>query len=59
VEKCSSSPPEEIVNFTRKLQPDLLVMGAHGHKGVKDLVFGTTIESVRHGVQAPILIVRD
>ena len=37
---------------------DLLVMGAHGHKTMKDLIFGTTIGAVRHAVQIPVLIVR-
>lgn len=37
---------------------DLLVMGAHGHKALKDLVFGTTIGAVRHAVKIPVLIVR-
>lgn len=36
---------------------DLLVMGVHGHKGFKDLVFGTTLDSVRHKVDVPLLIV--
>jgi manganese transport protein len=36
---------------------DLLVMGEHGHKGFKDLVFGTTVDSVRHKLKIPILIV--
>jgi manganese transport protein len=37
---------------------DLLVMGAHGHKALKDLIFGTTIGAVRHAVKIPVLIVR-
>ncbi len=37
---------------------DLLVMGAHGHKTMKDLIFGTTVGAVRHAVQIPVLIVR-
>lgn len=37
---------------------DLLVMGAHGHKGISDLIFGTTVNSVRHQVRIPVLIVR-
>ncbi len=36
---------------------DFLVMGAHGHKGFKDLIFGTTVESVRHKIDVPVLIV--
>jgi len=37
---------------------DLLVMGSHGHKTLKDLVFGTTVGAVRHALQIPVLIVR-
>lgn len=37
---------------------ELLVMGAHGHKGLKDLIFGTTVDSVRHKVKIPVLVVR-
>ncbi|MBS1680475.1 MAG: Nramp family divalent metal transporter [Bacteroidetes bacterium] len=45
----------EIVNV---FDADLLVMGAHGHNWVKDLVFGTTVDIVRHRVNIPVLIVR-
>ena len=37
---------------------DLLVMGAHGHGGIKDLIFGNTINPVRHQLNIPILVVR-
>ncbi len=37
---------------------DLLVMGAHGHKGISDLIFGTTVDTVRHNVSIPIMIVK-
>ena len=37
---------------------DLLVMGAHGHRVMKDLIFGTTVGAVRHAVDIPVLIVR-
>jgi len=36
---------------------DLLVMGGHGHKGLKDLIFGTTVDAVRHRINIPLLIV--
>lgn len=39
-------------------QADLLVMGAHGHRGLKDLLFGETISQVRHHVQVPVLVAR-
>jgi manganese transport protein len=54
----SPSPRREIVRHARAVQPDLVIMGAHGHGGIKDLVFGTTIDPVRHDLDIPILIVR-
>jgi len=32
-------------------------MGAHGHRGLKDLIFGNTINGVRHEIDAPVLVV--
>jgi manganese transport protein len=55
----SPHPRKEIVRYAREIQPDLLVMGAHGHGGIKDLVFGNTINPVRHALRIPILVVRD
>jgi len=47
-----------IVDITNESNLELLVMGAHGHKGLKDLILGTTVNSVRHKVSIPVLIVR-
>ena len=47
----------EIVKIISKREIDLLVMGVHGHKGFKDLIFGTTVDSVRHKIKVPILVV--
>jgi manganese transport protein len=54
----SSNPKKEIIDYARQVQPDLLVMGAHGHKRLKDLIFGNTIDPVRHALRVPILVVR-
>jgi manganese transport protein len=37
---------------------DFVVMGSHGHKVIKDLIFGTTVDSVRHKVKVPVLVVK-
>jgi manganese transport protein len=37
---------------------EFLVMGSHGHKALKDLIFGTTVNSVRHKVNIPVLVVK-
>ena len=54
----SLSPSKEIVRYATQVQPDLVIMGAHGHGGLKDLIFGNTINPVRHHLSVPMLIVR-
>lgn len=52
------NPKKAIPEIVNEYKADLLVMGAHGHRGLKDLIFGTTVDSVRHRVKVPVLIVR-
>ena len=47
-----------ISEIVKERELDLLVMGAHGHSGLSDLIFGTTVEKVRHNVNIPIMIVK-
>jgi manganese transport protein len=47
----------EIVRIVQEAGADMLVMGAHRHRGLKDYIFGETIESVRHELDIPVLIV--
>jgi manganese transport protein len=54
-----SRPRTEIVNYAREINADLLVMGAHGHRRFKDLIFGATIDPVRHALNVTILVVRE
>lgn len=48
---------KEIIRIVQETNSNMLVMGAHRHTGLKDYLFGETIESVRHGVNIPVLIV--
>ena len=52
------SPAREIAEAVHDLHPDLVIMASHGHSGFKDLIFGTTINSLRHRIKVPLLIVR-
>ncbi|MEI8111607.1 MAG: Nramp family divalent metal transporter [Chitinophagia bacterium] len=47
----------EIIRITEESKADMLVMGGHRHSGLKDYLFGETIESVRHALTIPILVV--
>ena len=48
---------KEIVRLVKELQADMLVVGAHGHTGLKDLIYGETVNSVRHELKIPVLVV--
>ncbi|MFN7921235.1 MAG: Nramp family divalent metal transporter [Bryobacteraceae bacterium] len=55
----STKPSEVIVEVAREIQPDLVIMAGHGHNWWKDIIFGTTINAVRHRLTTPVLIVRE
>jgi manganese transport protein len=47
----------EIARICKEQQADILIVGAHGHKGFFDILYGETIESVRHKLSIPVLII--
>jgi manganese transport protein len=48
----------EIPRIISETNADLLIVGAHGHKGMKDWIYGETIDKVRHQLKIPVLIVK-
>ncbi len=52
------NPKIAIPKIVEAYQANVLVLGSHGHKLLKDLLFGTTINTVRHNIKIPILVVR-
>ena len=48
---------KEIVRIVNEKNADLLVIGAHGHTGVKDILYGETVNAVRHELKIPVLVV--
>lgn len=57
VELGFGSPKKVIPNIVNEGNFDLLVLGSHGHKMFKDILFGTTVDAVRHRVKIPVFIV--
>ena len=47
----------EIVRIVKETGADMLILGAHRHTGLKDILYGETVNSVRHELQIPVLIV--
>ncbi|POY35417.1 iron/manganese transporter [Solitalea longa] len=52
------NPAKAISQIVNNNDIDFLVMGAHGHKALKDVIFGATVDTVRHKVNVPVLIVK-
>jgi manganese transport protein len=48
---------KEIVTIVKNNNADMLVAGAHGHTGLKDFIYGETVNTVRHELKIPVLIV--
>ena len=48
---------KEIVRIVKEMEADMLIVGAHGHTGLKDIIYGQTVNSVRHELKIPVLIV--
>lgn len=49
---------KEIVRIVKQEQADLLILGGHGHTGIKDWIYGETVNNVRHYVHIPVLVVQ-
>ncbi len=48
---------KEIIKIVKEQKADMLVVGAHGHTGIKDLFYGQTVNTVRHELKIPVLVV--
>jgi len=48
----------EISKIVKEDAIDFVVLGSHGHTAFKDLLFGTTVNKVRHRVDVPVLVVK-
>lgn len=57
-ELAMGNPPQEIVKTSVAQGCDLIAMTSHGHKLIGDLIYGSTIEKVRHNTTIPLLVVR-
>jgi manganese transport protein len=50
-------PSKELISFADSHGVDMLVMGSHGHRLIGDLLWGQTVDPVRHRVGIPVLVV--
>ena len=50
-------PARELIRMASLEHVDLVAMATHGHRGLSDLLHGTTVNQVRHEVGVPVLLV--
>jgi len=55
---AAGDPAAEICAAADRERCDLIAMATHGHKGLQDLLYGATANSVRHRTMVPVLMVR-
>jgi manganese transport protein len=51
-------PPSEILKTADTEHCDLIAMTSHGHRLIGDIIYGSTINEVRHKTSIPVLLVR-
>ena len=55
---AGGDPAAEIASAADREGCDLIAMATHGHRGLQDLLYGTTANGVRHRTMVPVLMVR-
>jgi nucleotide-binding universal stress UspA family protein len=55
---AGGDPSREITEAAARENCDLIAMSTHGHRFVKDLLFGSVANEVRHISKVPVLLVR-
>ena len=57
-ELAMGDPATELIRLAHARHADLIAMSTHGHRGLNDLLRGTTVNRVRHEVRIPVLLLR-
>src|SRR3982750_1100209 len=51
-------PSDEIIKLAREKDVDLIAMTTHGHRLISDILYGATVDKVRHEVEVPVLLLK-
>lgn len=54
----SGEPADELIKLARESGADLIAMSTHGHRLLSDMIYGTTVDKVRHKVEIPVLLLK-
>jgi len=55
---AKGDPADEIVRAAETERADLVAMATHGHRFLKDLILGATVDKVRHLLRVPVLLLQ-
>jgi len=55
---AGGDPSKEITEAAARENCDLIAMSTHGHRFIKDLLYGSVANEVRHMSRIPVLLVR-
>ncbi|HEY9227804.1 MAG TPA: universal stress protein [Gemmatimonadaceae bacterium] len=55
---AGGDPSKEIADAAAREGCDLIAMSTHGHRFIKDLLYGSVANEVRHISRVPVLLVR-
>ena len=55
---AGGDPSKEIAEAAAREDCDLIAMSTHGHRFIKDMIYGSVASEVRHLSRIPVLLVR-
>ena len=58
VRLAKGDPADELIRVAQEGHVDLIAMSTHGHRFIADVLFGTTVNKVRHLVKIQVLLLR-
>jgi manganese transport protein len=53
----AGDPARELARLANDFNAELVILGGHGHRGFSDMLYGTTVESLRHQVRGSVLVI--
>jgi manganese transport protein len=53
----AGDPARELARLANDFDAELVILGGHGHRGFSDMIYGTTVESLRHRVRGSVLVI--
>ena len=53
----AGDPAPELARLANETGAELVILGGHGHRGFSDMIYGTTVEALRHRTRASVLVI--